>query len=119
MGNRTSKPPRVGDIALAPFPYTDLTGAKRRPVLVVALGSGTDVIVAFITSQDQPRSPENIVLDPGDRGFKGTGLKARSTVRLERLVTVNTSVLIRHLGVVTPGTVVAVRQGLVSVFGLT
>ena len=33
-----------GDVVVAPFPFSDLSGAKRRPALVVATLSGDDVI---------------------------------------------------------------------------
>ena len=42
-----------GQIVLAPFPYSDLRGMKRRPACVVSASSyneGPDVIVAMVTS---------------------------------------------------------------------
>jgi len=40
---------KKGDIVLIKFPFTDLSGSKLRPALVL-VESGNDVIVAFITS---------------------------------------------------------------------
>jgi mRNA interferase MazF len=39
----------VGDILLIPFPFTDLSGIKTRPVLVLGKVKD-DIIVAFISS---------------------------------------------------------------------
>ncbi|WP_246538874.1 type II toxin-antitoxin system PemK/MazF family toxin [Litoribacter ruber] len=39
-----------GDIVLIPFPFTDLTGSKNRPALVL-INSEEDITVAFITTQ--------------------------------------------------------------------
>lgn len=41
-----------GTVALPPFPFTDLTGRKVRPALVVSRSNrlGADVILAFITT---------------------------------------------------------------------
>jgi mRNA interferase MazF len=40
-----------GDVVVVPFPFSDLTQAKRRPALVVAELAGDDFILCQITSQ--------------------------------------------------------------------
>jgi mRNA interferase MazF len=40
-----------GDVVVVPFPFSDLTEAKRRPALVLAKLDGVDVILCQITSQ--------------------------------------------------------------------
>jgi len=40
-----------GDVVVVPFPFSDLTGAKRRPALVLAELDGEDRILCQITSQ--------------------------------------------------------------------
>jgi hypothetical protein len=40
-----------GEVVVVPFPFSDLSGAKRRPALVVAALTGDDVILCQITSQ--------------------------------------------------------------------
>jgi mRNA interferase MazF len=39
-----------GDVVVLPFPFSDLTGNKKRPALVVANLQGDDVILCLITS---------------------------------------------------------------------
>ena len=39
------------DVVVIPFPFSDLTHAKRRPALIVAALSGDDLILCQITSQ--------------------------------------------------------------------
>lgn len=41
---------KKGNLVLIPFPYTDLTGLKNRPALIL-INSENDVTVAFISSQ--------------------------------------------------------------------
>jgi mRNA interferase MazF len=40
-----------GDVVVVPFPFSDLTQAKRRPALVIATLAGDDLILCQITSQ--------------------------------------------------------------------
>lgn len=39
-----------GDVVVVPFPFSDLTAAKRRPALIIAELSGDDLILSQITS---------------------------------------------------------------------
>ncbi len=39
-----------GDIVVVPFPFSNLTRAKRRPALVITPLAGDDVILCQITS---------------------------------------------------------------------
>ncbi|MEG5114794.1 type II toxin-antitoxin system PemK/MazF family toxin, partial [Microcoleus sp. A2-C5] len=41
----------LGDVVVVPFPFSDLTQAKRRPALVIATLTGDDLILCQITSQ--------------------------------------------------------------------
>ena len=41
-----------GDVVVVPFPFSDLTQAKRRPALVIATLEGDDLILCQITSQN-------------------------------------------------------------------
>ncbi|GBE05328.1 pemK-like protein [bacterium BMS3Abin10] len=40
-----------GDVVVVPFPFSDLTQAKRRPALVISKLEGDDLILCQITSQ--------------------------------------------------------------------
>jgi len=39
-----------GDVVVVPFPFSDLSQAKRRPALVVAELEGDDLLLSQITS---------------------------------------------------------------------
>lgn len=40
-----------GNVVVVPFPFSDLTQAKRRPALVISKLEGDDIILCQITSQ--------------------------------------------------------------------
>ncbi|ACL18659.1 type II toxin-antitoxin system PemK/MazF family toxin [Desulfitobacterium hafniense] len=41
-----------GDVVVVPFPFSDLTQAKRRPALVISSLKSDDLILCQITSQN-------------------------------------------------------------------
>lgn len=90
-----------GTIILTPFPFTDLSGQKVRPALTVSRSdrSGSDVILAFITRfQGGPLLATDLLLETTHADFARTGLKTSSVVKLDKLVTIEQSILLGELG---------------------
>jgi mRNA interferase MazF len=84
-----------GSIVLARFPFTDLSGGKRRPALVVSRDNQrrTDIVVCFITFV--PRTGPDMALIAA---IPGTGLKVPSVVRFDKLATLDLAVIAGKLG---------------------
>lgn len=103
-----------GSIVLARFPFTDLTGDKRRPALVVSRGHGlhTDLVACFITSVHRV-GPHMAPLAPSP----GTGLKLPSMVRFDKLATLDAAVIAGKLGEVPVDWLDAHRRTFFGVFG--
>lgn len=92
---------RRGTIVLTPFPFTYLSGQKVRPALVVSRSSrpGTDVVLAFITSsRGQPLLGTDLFIQDTHPEFAQTGLKASPIAKLDKLVTVDTAIVLGELG---------------------
>ena len=83
-----------GDIVLIPFPFTDLTGIKNRPA-VILIDSEDDVTVCFITSQVKLQSEFDIAIQPTTLN----GLKKPSLIRLSKLAALDKELIIGRLGV--------------------
>ena len=75
-----------GDIVLITFPFTDLSGAKLRPALVLA-NTEIDLTVCFITTQLQWKEPTDILISP----TQNNGLKVESLVRTRKIATLDRS----------------------------
>ena len=52
-----------GDIVLITFPFTDLTGSKLRPAVILT-DTTLDLTVCFITTQLQWQEPTDVQLMP-------------------------------------------------------
>jgi mRNA interferase MazF len=106
---------RAGQVALTPFPNTDLSGSKRRPVLLIRQASSRfdDWLVCMVSSQlHQAESGFDEVLTPGDPDFAHTGLKAPSVLRLSRLAVLDGALLVGSIGIITKERLLRVRATL-------
>ena len=106
---------KPGDIVLLRFPQADLTAGKLRPALVVAIAPGRhpDVLLAQITSRAYQEIPDfDEAVGPADADFASSGLKARSVVRLARLVSVEETVVNARLGEISPERLRRIKQRL-------
>jgi|SRR3989344_7542778 len=91
---------KIGDIVLTPFPFTDLSGHKVRPALVLGLQDREDdMTVCFISSLVQSKiHPFEIVVDETDKDFKKTGLKLKSTIKTVKIATLDKVVILGKIG---------------------
>jgi len=84
-----------GEFWVVDIPYTDASGSKKRPVLVLWL-DGHDLVAAAVTTAP-PRSPLDVVLND----WQASGLRRASTVRLSRLDCLEQSLLIGRIGAIS------------------
>jgi mRNA interferase MazF len=87
---------KKGDIILIPFPFTDHSGLKTRPALVLA-SSESDIIVAFITLQSHNLAEYDVIVEPDPNN----GLNRRSFIRLNKLATIDKQLALGRLGTVS------------------
>ena len=110
---------RRGYVVLVAFPFTDLSGSKRRPALIVGRVQTHDILVAFITSQVVAGNvSSNHQVATTDPEFLTSRLKVSSTVRLDQLATLHWRLVTRRLGTIGPQTTVAVERCLRYVLDL-
>jgi mRNA interferase MazF len=102
-----------GNIVLIPFPYTDLTGSKLRPALVLT-ENALDVTVSFITTQLQWQDPTDITVQPQN----SNGIKKASIIRLSKLATIDRSLIIGIIGNLDQMQIAEVNTKLKMIFQL-
>ena len=84
---------RFGDVLLVPVLFSDATGSKKRPVLVVHDIDAVDLLVIPIT-RHSPRGPQDVRLND----WQVAGLRLPSWVRTAKFATVAKSNVIRKMG---------------------
>ncbi len=108
---------QAGQIVLTPFPYTDLSGAKLRPVLMLRQASSQfdDWLVCMVSSQiRQAQADFDDIVQPSDVDFVSAGLKVPSVLRLSRLAVLDSSLLVGSLGSISQERLWRIRQRLAA-----
>jgi mRNA interferase MazF len=80
-----------GDIVVIPFPFSDLSGSKRRPALVIVDINGDDVILCQVTSVAR-NDDYAIPIDTTD--FESGTLPVKSVVRSNKIFTADQNLIL-------------------------
>ena len=80
-----------GDIVVLNFPFSDLTGTKRRPALVIADLDGDDIILCQITSQAKT---DRYTVKLQNEDFVDGKLNVQSVVRPNKIFTADSSLIL-------------------------
>ncbi len=103
-----------GDIILIPFPFSDLSGQKVRPSLVLyADKDDRDMIVAFFTSNIITRGKYDLVV----KATKWNNLKVESILRLVKLATIEKKMALGLLGKIEDEYMAMVHKNLHEILG--
>jgi mRNA interferase MazF len=89
---------KCGDIVLAEYPFTDNSGSKVRPVLVVSSdehNTTNDVVVVPISSAVREG---DFLVSENTSAFSGTGLRHTSSIKWYKPMTLADRVLRRRTG---------------------
>ena len=102
-----------GEIILITFPFTDLSGSKLRPALVLAADK-EDITVAFITTNLQQVNNTDMFLDKSSIN----GLKKDSLVKMNKIATLDHSLAMGKVGQLADNELKEVDRKLVILFNI-
>lgn len=83
------------DVVVVPFPFSDLTQAKRRPALVITALEGDDLILCQITSQT---IKDKYAISISSDDFGEGNLSQPSNARPNRLFTADSNIVLYRVG---------------------
>jgi len=102
-----------GEIILITFPFTDLSGSKLRPALVLAVDRD-DVTVAFITTNLQQLNNTDMFLQKSTNN----GLKKDSLVKMNKIATLDNSLIMGSVGQLVENELKEVDRKLLILFNI-
>lgn len=103
-----------GNIVLIPFPFSDLSSTKKRPVLVLtAPDRHSDFIAAGITSVEQKTGAVALETAHLLRGR----LPKKSWIRTDKLFTLSSEIVVKNFGAIRPDAFKQVMQAICGTIG--
>jgi mRNA interferase MazF len=98
---------RRGDVVLVDYPFSDRTGSKIRPCVVVQADRNNqrldDTIVVTISSHTQQvNEPTQLVIDLATLAGQQSGLLFTSTLQCSNILTVDCGFILRKIGNLPP-----------------
>jgi mRNA interferase MazF len=109
-------PYEQGDILLVPFPFTNLGGIKKRPVLVLSHDSynkkSADIITCGITSNVKDAQC-SVLID--NSSLSSGSLPTQSRIKADKLFTLDKTIIIKKIGKIDKETMKAVKEELLKV----
>lgn len=103
--------PSVGDIVLVPFPFSDLSGTKKRPALLLAEAGRDDWVCLQVTSQ--PYGDEAAILLT-DKDFARGTLRRVSYLRPGKLFTAHRSLFVGNVARVDAAKLAQARESVIA-----
>lgn len=86
---------KQGKIVLIPFPFTDLSGSKVRPAVILSNKTiGDDIILAFISSNTKKKGTFGVRI----KMDKKNGLKSDSVILVSKIATLEKKIILGEIG---------------------
>src|SRR2546426_11954448 len=108
----------IGETIMIPFPLTDLSQVKRRPVLILTSSrhnrDSRDFITCGIPSNLGNRQ-NSVMLDPSE--MVDGSIPTQSRIKYDKVFTLEKGLVLRGLGKVSSQKLSQVRSGLISLLG--
>jgi mRNA interferase MazF len=103
-----------GDIVLIPFPFTDFSGNKLRPAIIL-VHTKADLTVCFITTQLQWQEPTDVLLQPNS----SNGIKKASLIRVSKIATLDRALVLGKIGSLNQTEIMELNSKLKQLLHLT
>jgi mRNA interferase MazF len=104
--------PSAGAVVLVRFPFSDLSGSKLRPAIVLADAGRGDFILCQITSQSYS---DPIAVEIAASGLSSGVLRKTSYARPGKLFTANDAIMARQIGTLTAAKLSEISDAVISV----
>lgn len=101
-----------GDVVVVPFPFSDLTNAKRRPAVIVANKIRDEIILSQITSKNT-NYKHTVKINKND--FKTNVSFLDSEVKVNRLFSCDIKLILYKIGSLNENKILEIENELINI----
>lgn len=106
---------KKGAVVLTPFPFSDLSGDKVRPAIIISDGRfGEDVLTVFVTTKTKKGATNTVTLSPS----KDNGIRVVSKVVCSKIATLDKKIIYGELGHLSKKDIAMIMKEIKIVLGL-
>lgn len=104
---------KQGKIVLIPFPFTDLSGSKVRPAVILSHTSvGDDIVVAFISTNIKNRGKFEVFIKMDAKN----GLKSDSIILVSKIATLENKTILGEIGELSSTHIQQIKEKIKNLF---
>lgn len=110
----SNKKLKKGQIVLMPFPFTNLSGSKLRPALILNTSLSDDIIVCFISSKSEKVRKGEFLVKPDSANC----LKKKSKIICSKIATLDKKIILGKIGELSDTDLKKVNEIIKQIFGI-
>ena len=98
---------KQGDIVIVPFPFTNLSAVKQRPVLVLSKNTGDEDIITCGITSNLADSDNSLLIDNGS--LREGALPKKSRIKVDKLFTLEKTIVKKSIASINQQTLLKVK----------
>jgi len=105
---------KQGEIIIVPFPFSDLSSIKNRPVLIISKSNNSEDIITCGITSNLKDSKNSVLID--DSSLEYGKIPKKSLIKVDKLFTLDKSIVKKKVARVNKETFNQVKKVLDSLF---
>ncbi len=105
---------KQGEIIIVPFPFSDLSSIKNRPVLIISRSNNSDDIITCGLTSNLKDNKSSVLID--NSNLENGRIPKKSLIKVDKIFTLNKSIIKKKVARVNQETFSRVKNVLDSLF---
>ena len=105
---------KQGEIIIVPFPFSDLSSIKNRPVLIISRSNNSEDIITCGLTSNLKDNKSSVLID--NSNLENGRIPKKSLIKVDKIFTLNKSIIKKKVGRINQEKFNEVKRVLESLF---